>query len=187
MSRSHASSLALAVMLPCLTHCTGFPVATGADDDAALVYALGALEGFPSPLTSILQPACPALPFTPSSLDVEGRHRLQLQRVATQWASTPQKLIVTGYTPPDLPKDHARALSERRALAVRQHLIELGVEPTSVQTLGLGSDFAPTGPSSHTIVIYREENSRPQPMTPPSDDDALPTGKAGGTVAHHRL
>jgi len=66
------------------------------------------------------------------------------------------RLLVAGYTPPNLPADHARSLSERRALAVRQHLIGLGFEAANIQTVGLGNDFSPSGPSSDVVVIYQQ-------------------------------
>ena len=41
-------------------------------------------------------------------------------------------------------------------LAVRQRLIELGLEAAGVQTVGFGNDFSPSGPSSDVVVIYRQ-------------------------------
>ena len=66
------------------------------------------------------------------------------------------RLLIAGYTPPNLPPDHARSLSERRALAVRQRLIELGLESANLQTVGFGNDFSPSGPSSDVVAVYRQ-------------------------------
>jgi hypothetical protein len=39
-------------------------------------------------------------------------------------------------------------------LAVRQRLIELGLEASHLQTVGFGNDCAPSAPSSDVVVIY---------------------------------
>lgn len=122
---------------------------------SAVVYALGARDGFPSPLSKTLTPVCPALTFPGDSHTTSGRHHISLSRVAGEAKKDQLRLLVAGYTSPGLPQDYARSLSERRAQAVRQRLIEMGVEPATVHTLGLGNDFSPTGPSSDVVVIYR--------------------------------
>lgn len=119
-----------------------------------VVYALGSLEGFPSPLNRKLTPACPALVFVGEGFQLSGRQQLTLDGLAEQWKERPERFLLAGYCAPDRAADHARALSERRAQAVRQRLIELGVEPAQLQTVGYGNDFTPSAPSGNVVVIY---------------------------------
>ncbi len=153
-------SLALASLL--LAGCAGLPLG----DTTAVVYALGSREGFPSPLTRELTPACPALAFPGDDFTTSGRHKLGLVEFSRTAKSTTDRYMIVGYTAPGLPEDHARALSERRAQAVRQILIEMGIEAARMQTLGLGNDFAPSGPSSDVVVIYHTKPpAAPAPET----------------------
>lgn len=122
--------------------------------DSAVVYALGSREGFSSPLAGALTPACPALSFIGDNHTISGRHLISLRKVAHLAKQNKSRLLLAGYTSPKIPEDYARALSERRAQDVRQHLIEMGVEAGSIHTLGLGNDFSPIGPSSDVVVIY---------------------------------
>lgn len=125
--------------------------------DEAIVYALGPREGFTSPLNASLKPVCPALEFASDTLQITAPHEQTLRGVAEEQKKQPKaRLLIAGYSPPNLPQDHARALSDRRALAVRQRLIELGLEAANLQTTGFGNDFSPTGPSSAVVVIYRQ-------------------------------
>lgn len=123
----------------------------------AVVYALGPREGFSSTLNGSLKPACPALVFDNADFQLTSAHQQALSSLAQEMSKNKKaRLLVAGYTAPNLPPDHARSLSERRALAVRQRLIELGLEAASLQTVGFGNDFSPTGPSSDVVVIYRQ-------------------------------
>ncbi|OYW76879.1 MAG: hypothetical protein B7Z37_06700 [Verrucomicrobia bacterium 12-59-8] len=123
----------------------------------AVVYALGPREGFTSPLNGSLKPACPALVFESADFRLTSAHQQALHSLAQEMLPNKKaRLLIAGYTPPNLPPDHARSLSERRALAVRQRLIELGLEAANLQTVGFGNDFAPSGPSSDVVAIYRQ-------------------------------
>lgn len=123
----------------------------------AVVYALGPRDNFTSPLNANLKPACQAFVFGDEGLELSESQVGALHTLQRELAKTPKtRLLVAGYAPPNLPQDHARSLSERRAQAVRQHLIELGSEPANIQTVGFGNDFSPTGPSSGVVVIYRQ-------------------------------
>jgi len=126
-------------------------------DDASVVYALGSRDGFSSPLNGSLRLACPAFEFKGSQISLSSAHAQQLERLAEEWKKdTKTRYLIAGYTPPDLPEDHARALSERRTLGLRQRLIELGVEGANIQTLGLGNDFSQTSPASHVALVYKQ-------------------------------
>jgi outer membrane protein OmpA-like peptidoglycan-associated protein len=63
------------------------------------------------------------------------------------------RYLIAGYSQPELPEDYARSLSERRAQAVRQTLIECGVDASHLQTVGFGHDNAPT---ANIVVIYQQ-------------------------------
>lgn len=145
------------LLAACLTSCSSMPFFSGAKDEA-VIYALGPRDGYRSPISADLKPACPALIFHDEGYALTARHEGTLRGLFDEIkAETPKtKFLVAGYAPPALPQDHARALSERRAQAVRQHLIELGLEPANLQTVGFGNDFSPTGPSSDVVVIYRQ-------------------------------
>ena len=125
--------------------------------DEAVVYALGPRDGFTSPLSTGLKPACQALVFDQDGLHLTESHEQTVRSLAKEMVSEKKsRVIIAGYAPPNLPEDHARALSDRRALAVRQRLIELGVEAANLQTVGFGNDFSPSGPSSGVVVIYKQ-------------------------------
>ncbi len=150
-----------------LTQCANLPLTSAPEPE--VVYALGSNQGYPSPADSKLKPAIPALSFLGDSYNVSGRHRVALQTFAKRCIEDKQRYLIVGYSSPDLPKDHARALSERRAQAVRQQLILLGVEPANLLTCGVGSDFAPNGPTTGVVVIYTSstaEQAATQPATP---------------------
>ena len=148
----HIQSLAPLLSL-LLASCASVPLLQ--TDESAVVYALGSREGFASPLSAPLTPACPSLSFPADSHEITGQHRLKLQRIAEGAKQTPVRLLIVGHTSPKLPEDYARSLSERRAQGVRQHLIELGMEASAIHTLGLGNDFAPSAPASDVVIIYQ--------------------------------
>ncbi len=151
-----STSLLLASVLLCAcSQWPSMPFAKG--DDASVVYALGSREGFNSPLNGSLRLACPAFEFDGSQIALSEEHERELVKLAEEWKKNESiRYLIAGYTPPDLPEDHARTLSERRTLGLRQRLIELGVEGARIQTLGLGNDFYQTSPATHVALIYRQ-------------------------------
>lgn len=146
-----------ATILPCLfmTACNLLP-SIKQTEEAAVVYALGPRDGFSSPLNKNLRPACAALEFTADSFRLTGGHQKNLLGLASEWEKQKAKFLLCGYTQPGLPEDYARTLSERRAQAVRQYLIENGVEAADVQTVGFGFDSSPNSPTSNVVVVYRQ-------------------------------
>lgn len=149
--------LCLTSFLTSLLLCSCGPVASPFQEKKAdIVFALGSRDGFSSPMMATLKPACPALEFRGTSYRLNGAHKKQLLQMAESWKETKPRYLIAGYTPPDLPEDYARALSERRAQAVRQNLIESGVEASHLQTVGFGHDSAPSGPTTGVVVIYRQ-------------------------------
>lgn len=160
--------ISLASLTFVLSSCQSLPFFR--DDQTSVVYALGSAEEFPSPISQKLKPACPALSFTGDGFTPVGRHQPRLRELASTWQKQPQCLIIVGYTAPNLPPDYARALSERRAQGVRQALIELGIEASQMQTIGLGNDFSPSSPSSNVVVIYQ---ATPLTTPPPAPSEPV--------------
>ncbi|MGV3663926.1 MAG: OmpA family protein [Prosthecobacter sp.] len=141
-----------------LSACSSSPFSfLGNPASEAVVYALGPRDGHTSPLNASLTAACPALVFGSDGFKLSSAHELAVKSVYDAVKDNKKaRLLIAGYAPPNLPHDHARSLSERRAQAVRQRFIELGMEPVGIQTVGFGNDFSPTGPSSGVVVIYRQ-------------------------------
>ena len=155
MKLPSTSLLLASVMLCACSQMPSMPFASG--DDASVVYALGPREGFSSPLNGSLRLACSAFEFKDSQITLNEAHERELAKLAEDWKKNESiRYLIVGYTPPDLPEDHARTLSERRTLGLRQRLIELGVEGARIQTLGLGNDFYQTSPATHVALIYRQ-------------------------------
>lgn len=149
--------LSLAILPLLSTSCASL-LKSGSEDDQAVVYALGERGTIASPLTTELTPACPALRFKPSAYTTSDSHQPSLERLAAEWeGSKERRYLIAAYTPPGLPPDYARALSERRAHAIRQSLIEMGVEPANLQTAGYGNDFPDSGPTGDVVVIYQAD------------------------------
>lgn len=144
------------VIFPLLYSCSSFSFLPHPPAEA-IVYALGPREGHTSPLGANLKPACPALVFEGDGFKLSTAHEGAIRGVVTELGGDKKtRLLIAGYAQPDLPHDHARSLSERRAQAVRQRLIELELDPSKIQTVGFGNDFSPSGPSSGVVVIYRQ-------------------------------
>lgn len=146
----------LAAITLMLCSCASAPWPVSPKDQ--VVYALGSRGDFVSPLGGQMKPACPALEFTRGSLVVGSQHDLVLRKLAEEnTGDVKPRFVIAAYCRPNLPPEYARVLSERRAHSVRQRLVELGVDPTDIQTAGFGNDFALNGPASDVVVIY---NSR---------------------------
>lgn len=141
-----------------LCQCTSVPPVFQ-EKDAEIVFALGSRDGFTSPMTAALKPACPALEFSKNRYALTGAHKKALQKLAAEWSAEKPRYLIAGYTSHDLPAGYARSLSERRAQAARQYLIEAGVEAASIQTVGFGHDSSPSGPGSNVAVVYRQPPS----------------------------
>jgi peptidoglycan-associated lipoprotein len=62
--------------------------------------------------------------------------------------------------------EHNRALGERRALALRQELIRLGVAPNRVDTVSYGED-RPTDPGHHAEARRKNRRAEFVSLTPP--------------------
>lgn len=143
-----------AAAMACLASCASAPWPRSAGEQ--VVYALGSRADFVSPLKSQMTPVCPALEFARGSISITHQHDAELQKLAGTVFEGDRKprVVIASYCRPNLPPEYARVLSEKRAHAVRHRLIELGAEPSAIQTAGFGNDFALTGPGGDVVVIY---------------------------------
>jgi outer membrane protein OmpA-like peptidoglycan-associated protein len=142
-------------------------------EEAAVVYALGARESDVSPLDGRLSPVFPALTFQADSHAISGRHLIRLR----QFLEDPNRpagarYLVAGFAEPGGPMDYARSLSERRAQAVRQWLIENGMDAQALQTVGYGADFASRMPSASAVVVYQTSPLPAMDAAPPEPPPA---------------
>lgn len=155
MNRVFFQLSSVLISLQLLPSCSQLP-GLSKEPTAEVVYALGPREGFTSPLLRALKPACAALEFNGSSYLITGVHRRQLTPLAADASKATDRYLIAGYAAPGLPEDFARSLSERRAQAARQYLIERGVAAASLQTVGFGFDSAPNAPGANVVVVYRQ-------------------------------
>jgi outer membrane protein OmpA-like peptidoglycan-associated protein len=110
-----------------------------------------------------------ALLFKTGSSDLQVAAQEQLRRLAAVLLRFPQvSVVVEGHTDSAGNPDSNRRLSERRADAVLQELVRLGVNPTQIQAMGYGSS-QPIG--DNNTMQGRALNRRVEiRITPPADD-----------------
>jgi peptidoglycan-associated lipoprotein len=87
--------------------------------------------------------------FGYDSYGVEPAEQTKLQQVVTVLKDSPaNRLIIAGFTDERGTQEYNRGLGERRAQAVRQALIDAGVQVDRIQTVSFGSEM-PTDPASN--------------------------------------
>jgi peptidoglycan-associated lipoprotein len=87
----------------------------------------------------------PAVYFGFDRSDIPNGEFPKVQQVAAYLRANPGKLIVAGHTDSVGTSEYNRNLGELRALALRSALVQLGVNPSQVQTVSYGED-APADP-----------------------------------------
>ena len=94
--------------------------------------------------------------FAYDSSVIQASEKPNLEAVATQLkaASSPVALRVEGHCDERGTEEYNRALGERRALALREELIRLGVEQDRIETISYGND--------KPLVIGHDETSYKQ-------------------------
>ena len=75
------------------------------------------------------------------SFEVSGSEMGKVQAVADFIRSSKQNMIIAGFTDERGTEEYNRGLGERRALAVREKLIGLGVSGGRVQTVSFGEEM----------------------------------------------
>ncbi len=109
----------------------------------------------------------PAIRFSPDSYLLPEDAAATLDSVASHLEITGASAILAGFTDPG---EVNRVLGERRALSVRQGLIDRGASPDKLQTVSYGHDLPPSAETSDRRVefgIIRGNNpSRGSPASP---------------------
>jgi peptidoglycan-associated lipoprotein len=86
--------------------------------------------------------------FAFDSTSVSRDQQEKINNVAQHVRSSGKTVIIAGFTDDRGTEEYNRSLGERRALAVRQALIEKGVAGSKVQTVSFGKEM-PVDPSSN--------------------------------------
>lgn len=86
--------------------------------------------------------------FDKSNLTAEALQVVQ-QAVATAKSSGPVRVVVTGHTDTVGSRAYNQALSERRALAVKNEMVREGLASNDIMTVGrnFADPLVPTGPN----------------------------------------
>ena len=89
----------------------------------------------------------PPVQFGFDSFEVSGSEMGKVQAVADHMRSSKQDVIIAGFTDERGTEEYNRGLGERRALAVREALIGMGIGGGRVQTVSFGEEM-PVNPGS---------------------------------------
>lgn len=79
--------------------------------------------------------------FGYDSVEVSGGELPKIREVAAAMKSSPHSLIIAGFTDDRGTEEYNRGLGERRALAVRQALINAGMPAGRIQTVSFGEEM----------------------------------------------
>lgn len=80
--------------------------------------------------------------------DVSSGEAAKVRTLAEYMRGVPNSIIIAGFTDERGTAEYNRALGERRALAVRDELISLGINPGRIQTVSFGEEM-PADPRSN--------------------------------------
>jgi OOP family OmpA-OmpF porin len=123
----------------------GLPAVSAAASGTPVAAALGASEKW-------------SIQFGLNSAGVDASYRDELDGVASELSRDPaSRLRVSGHTDTTGDVDYNRALSQRRAEATRDALVQSGVDPSRIEVHGYGPD-APVAPND--TRVNREANRR---------------------------
>ena len=87
--------------------------------------------------------------FAYNSSEIDKAERVKLDRLAEALGKNSQGVIIEGHCDERGSSEYNRALSERRALAIRKYLNTLGIDNARMMTLGYGID-RPEVPNAKT-------------------------------------
>lgn len=138
---------------------------------AALETSFGSLQNAVTQLQNAPAPIAPVVPslaalesiyFGPASTSVSDEEMAKVTALAARLGATPGELSIVGFSDSSGPAELNRALSLRRAAAVRLALIEAGVSPAALTSVtGLGEDAPPVSTGDDTdeagnrvVVVY---------------------------------
>ena len=88
----------------------------------------------------------PPIYFSYDSYDVSGAEQGKVDALAQAMKGWPNSIIIAGFTDSRGTDEYNRGLGERRAQAVRQALIAVGVDGSRIQTVSFGKEM-PADPS----------------------------------------
>lgn len=89
----------------------------------------------------------PPVYFGYDSFTVDGAEIAKIKEVAAKLKGSSQTVIIAGFTDERGTEEYNRGLGERRALAVRQVLIDDGLKAGNIQTVSFGKEM-PADPGS---------------------------------------
>jgi peptidoglycan-associated lipoprotein len=81
-----------------------------------------------------------AIHFDYDSARIRPSEMPKLEAVAVRLKSNPEKLVVEGHCDERGTAEYNRALGERRAIAARESLVNLGIDPNRITTVSYGED-----------------------------------------------
>jgi len=106
-------------------------------------------------------------PFDFDSSNVKAGDKSNLEAVASQLKSNPTWAVrVEGNCDERGTEEYNRSLGERRALALRESLITMGIEPTRVDTISYGED-KPAAPGHNEAAWKQNRRGDFVQLTPP--------------------
>jgi outer membrane protein OmpA-like peptidoglycan-associated protein len=105
-----------------------------------VIYAQPPRTGLASALDTELKPLAPAITFSRDHFTLTPKQVQALNKQASAWTEAPAKIYVLGFTRRGLPDGYARSLAQRRADAVRQALIDAGIDAAKLHAIGYGHD-----------------------------------------------
>lgn len=114
----------------------------GIDGDYVLGTPLAdRVEGSPFFSDSVVKGRFDPVYFAYDSFTVSDAEMMKLGQVADSMRGMKNDVIIAGFTDDRGTEEYNRGLGERRALAVRQSLIGLGVKGSRIQTVSFGKEM----------------------------------------------
>ena len=126
----------------------------GSADAAKVIYALPARQPGSSPLGQSMTPIGKPFSFSRDRFVLTEEQTAILAKAAPLWVKDKVKLLVVGFAKRELPPAYARVLAHRRAEALRQVLIEHGLDAGNIHSTGYGNDIPSMG-AEDSVVIYQ--------------------------------
>ena len=122
-------------------------------DDSQVIYALPPRQPGATPLARNMTVLGGPFVFSRERFVLTDSQIHTLAKSSPQWAKDKTKLLIAGFAQRGLPPDYARVLAHRRAEAVRQALIEQGLDAGNIHSAGYGNDV-PSLSSDDNVFVY---------------------------------
>jgi outer membrane protein OmpA-like peptidoglycan-associated protein len=131
-------------------------VVTSTLQPTKVIYALPNEDELPSPLARSLPPVGKAITFGRDAYTLPPREQRNMTQLAQELIAKKMKVMILGFAQRGLPPSYARSLSQRRADAVRQALIEAGADADSLHPVGYGHDQPSLGNTDSVKLVLIE-------------------------------